>query len=150
MDSKEKLIIQGRYCPDCNCATVLRNQREIYGGNRTGRLYYCPSCGASVHCHPGTERAMGRVADSELRRLRHIAHIWFDALWINKLKKSRFNAYSWLTLKLDMNKDNVHIGYFDKETCRCVIEICASYIHKRNAFLFEKISVEVEEYSKKD
>lgn len=125
---RDKLIAKGELCPYCLVESELSYASELPYGRPPGRIRICPECGAYVYCHPGTETAMGRLADANLRKLRLKAHEWFDAIWKNKLKKSRYNAYSWLSLRLGMNKDEVHIGLFNEEQCRRVIDICQRYI----------------------
>lgn len=125
-------IDKGLICPDCREATEVVTAAEAGATRREGLVRRCPKCGAYVHCHPGTDRGMGRVADAELRRLRRKAHEAFDRLWRGpqKVKKSRYNAYSWLALRLKMNKDRVHFALFDKETCRRVIALCRAKLEK--------------------
>ena len=88
---------------------------------------------------------MGSVANAELRRLRHLAHEWFDPIWQNKLKKSRYNAYSWLSLRLGMNKNYTHMGLFNEEDCKRVIEIANKYIKTHNPQLWEGIDNKIKE-----
>jgi len=106
-------ISRGLICKYCGNPTELADSSEIYNGVSYGRIYICRRCQAYVCCHRGTDIAMGSVANAELRKLRHLAHEWFDAIWQNKLKKSRYNAYSWLSLRLNMNKNYTHMGLFD-------------------------------------
>lgn len=142
-DSRQPEIDRGLRCPGCDCPTVLKSTRLAApdaDGYTIARGYVCPRCGASVRCHPGTDRAMGMVADKETHRLRRKAHLWLDAIWKNHLKRSRYNAYSWLALRLDMNRDRVHIALFDKLTCLRVIDICSAYIRKHRPDLYADIS----------
>lgn len=145
MESDDQLIRRGLQCPSCNIPTVLRHKKDA-SGQMVGRFYICPQCGAMVNCHQGTERAMGSVASSDLRRLRHIAHIWFDGIWRNKLKKSRYNAYSWLALRLEMNKNDVHMGTLSEKDCIRVIAICSNYIRRHRPDVWETLSREAEQW----
>ena len=95
------------------------------------RAMVCPGCGAYVYCHPLTSVPLGSVADKELRRLRWEAHQLFGMLLRLKLKRSRYNAYSWLSLRLGLSKDITHMGLFDAATCRRAIEVCAGYIRRK-------------------
>lgn len=124
---EDKEILSGKKCKYCGRPTELVASSEIRR-NRKGKSYLCRNCNAYVSCHPGSEMSMGCVADFNLRRLRHEAHLWFDPIWKNKLKKSRYNAYSWLSLRLKMNKNYTHMGYFDEEDCMKVINICRQYL----------------------
>lgn len=136
---KTDAINRGLVCKYCGEPTVFVDSSEIYNGISYGKIYLCRKCQAYVSCHKGTETAMGSVANAELRRLRHLAHEWFDALWQNKLKKSRYNAYSWLSLRLGMNKNYTHMGLFDEEDCKRVIEIASEYIKTHNPQLWDEI-----------
>ena len=37
----------------------------------------------------------------------------------------RAEAYRWLAGRLGIEKDECHVGLFDAETCRRVVELCA-------------------------
>lgn len=86
------------------------------------KFYVCISCDARVGCHPGTERALGRLANAELRQAKQEAHAAFDPLWKSNGMK-RKEAYAWLAKQLGVER--VHIGECDVETCRRVVEICS-------------------------
>lgn len=83
---------------------------------------------------------MGSVANAELRKLRHLAHEWFDSIWKNKLKKSRYNAYSWLSLRMGLNKNITHMGLFDEAQCNKVIEISKDFIKQKAPDLWTELS----------
>lgn len=121
-------IKRGLICPYCHKPTELVDSSEVYRGASFGKIYLCRACNAHVRCYAATERAMGSVANDELRRLRKETHKWFDLIWKKRIKKSRYNAYSWLSLRLHLNKDITHIGMFDEETCRRAIAICKAKI----------------------
>ncbi len=131
--ARQDPILRGLVCPYCKIETVIVTKRG-------SKFRQCPQCSASVKCHPGTETAMGAVASIEHRRLRYEAHRWFDAIWKNKLKKSRFNAYSWLSLKLRMNKDAVHFSQMDEKDCLRAIEICRNLIQEKAPDLFQRMN----------
>ncbi|MBD5172620.1 MAG: hypothetical protein HDT02_05320 [Bacteroidales bacterium] len=129
----EAKIRRGEICSFCGLPTEV----ILHSGWRERK---CPSCGASVRCHFGTDRGMGRVAGSSLKRLRKEAHRWFDAVWKNKIKKSRYNAYSWLALRMHKNKDDVHFSLMTEEECRQAIEVCRHIIMKENPDLYRDLS----------
>lgn len=135
----EEKIGKGLLCRYCGRQTELTGSAEMYNGVSYGMMYICRACNAYVGCHKGTTQAYGSVADSELRELRHMAHGWFDPIWQKKIKRSRYNAYSWLSLRLGLNKNITHMGMFDKEDCRRVIELCKNYIKERNPALYLEI-----------
>lgn len=136
MTEKERIwkINKGLYCGRCETPTILRVTEDSESG--ITRILECPKCKDNVRCHPGTDRGMGRIADRRTRKLRYKAHQWFDAIWKNKLKRSRYNAYSWLTLRLDMNRDNVHFSLFSAEECEQSISICKEYIKRKAPELY--------------
>lgn len=133
LTKEQRLILTGRVCPYCGKPTVLANGADLPWVAAKGPVYACHDCLAYVGCHPLTTTAMGRLATRELRALRREAHNRFDFIWRNKLKRSRYNAYSWLALRMSLPVDMVHIGYFDERQCRLVIKICDDYISKKMA-----------------
>lgn len=65
---------------------------------------------------------MGRLANAELRAAKSAAHLAFDKLWKGG-KMSRRNAYAWLAKALDINPLHCHIGMFDVDQCKKVVEV---------------------------
>lgn len=115
-------------CPYCNKDVELVYGNIIYPHRPDlyKKLFYlCGPCKAYVGCHPGTDKPLGRLANSELRIAKQLAHSSFDPMWRNG-KQSRSNAYSWLAEKLSIEKKECHIGMFDIEMCNKVVEICNS------------------------
>lgn len=117
-------------CPYCN------NEAELVGGDviypsrpdlHATRFYLCAPCGAYVGCHAGTIRPLGRLANAELRRAKIAAHAAFDPLWKPQngyRRMTRSAAYRWLTAQLKINREECHIGMFDVNTCRKVVQVC--------------------------
>jgi hypothetical protein len=96
-------------------------------------IWLC-TCGAYVGCHPGTNKPLGRVADAELRKWKGEAHRYFDALWKRRARanNARYNntrdrAYTWLSGQLGLERKYTHIGMFDVEQCKKVVELCKKY-----------------------
>jgi hypothetical protein len=113
-------------CPYCNQTAVLVTGDVVYPHRPDlyeKRLYSCASCDAYVGCHPGTTRPLGRLANAELRAAKMKAHAYFDPLWKSGAMK-RPAAYAWLAAQLGIERNDCHIGEFDIETCRRVVEIC--------------------------
>lgn len=133
-------VNKGLKCKYCGKATVLADSSIIYNGTSYGYVYLCSECNAYVGCHKGTTEAMGSVANAELRKLRHLAHEWFDSIWKNKLKRSRYNAYSWLSLRMELNKNITHMGLFDEPQCKMVIEISSDYIKQKAPDLWTELN----------
>lgn|SRR4030065_715298 len=87
-------------------------------------FYMCYPCSAYVGCHPGTTKPLGRLANAELRKAKQAAHSAFDPLWKKSGKQKRKAAYTWLASQLDIHVNDCHIGMFDVEMCRRVVEAC--------------------------
>src|SRR5206468_10729013 len=110
--------------PYCHQWSELVDSKEIYRGKSYGWVYLCRPCNAYVGCHRGTTRPLGKLANAELRRARNEAHDAFDPIWqFGPLKRAE--AYAWLAEQLGIARDATHIGEFDLEQCRRVIEVCS-------------------------
>lgn len=62
---------------------------------------------------------------SKLAQLRAEAHRALDVHW-EFGQRSRSDAYSWLSRRLEIPKDLCHIGMFGEKECERVIEVCRS------------------------
>lgn len=121
-------------CPYCGqLSKFLPSSEGIYSKDY-GPVYACMPCRAWVGCHHGTRTALGRLANKELRIAKMRAHAAFDPLWKKrtdnkhlKKHKSRAKAYSWLSETLGIPSEHCHIGMFDVEVCKRVIEVCNAY-----------------------
>jgi hypothetical protein len=92
---------------------VLTTNSEVYGKQYgDGNMYLCRYCGASVGCHPNTVIPLGRMADDELKKLKKLAHSYFDPIWQNK-KRQRRECYQVLARKMGISVDDCHFGWFD-------------------------------------
>lgn len=89
------------------------------------QFYHCEPCGAWVGCHKGTDRALGRLANTELRHAKMRAHAAFDQLW-REGQQPRTAAYRWLAQQLGIEAKQCHIGSFDVPTCERVVEVCTA------------------------
>lgn len=113
-------------CPYCQKRTVLLNGQELYPHRRdlVKKLFWvCEPCGASVGCHPGTKRPLGRLANAMLRKAKMEAHGIFDKFW-KYGRLTRAEAYRWLAKELDLTRETCHIGMFDEAMCKKVVEVC--------------------------
>lgn len=90
-------------------------------------VYYCRNCEASVGCHKGTKRPLGRMADRHVRRLRKIAHKYFDKIWITRLME-REAAYYWLSVSLGISRSKCHFGIMRSKHLKQAIEMCKAYL----------------------
>lgn len=128
-------INNGRVCPYCFKRSVYVDSSEVYNKSY-GMIYLCRSCKAWVGVHKGTSKALGRLANSELREWKKEAHFHFDKLWQAKIKKgfsknkARGFAYKWLAAQLGITPTETHVGWFDVDMCKKVVEICKPYADK--------------------
>ncbi|OOG19164.1 hypothetical protein BWD42_04240 [Sphingobacterium sp. CZ-UAM] len=132
-------IKSGKVCPYCHMSTELVDSSLIYGTSY-GMIYLCAKCRAWVGVHKGTDVALGRLANDELREWKKLAHGYFDPLWKRKIEKencskkeARGAAYKWLSSKMSLSPEDTHIGLFDVDQCKKVVEICREY-HKRKHY----------------
>lgn len=102
-----------------------------YGKRDYGPVWACPPCQAYVGCHDGTENALGRLANAELRQAKIEAHAAFDPLWKTKMERegcskshARKAGYKWLAEQLGIPYKKCHIGEMDVGQCARVVEIC--------------------------
>lgn len=141
-DSKIAKQPMGPNCPYCAKASVLHESSAIvYRGRDYGPIWLCvnyPECDAYVGCHPGTHKALGRLARKELRQAKMQAHSVFDPLWKRKAQiagiskgKARRKAYRWLAEQMGIPEDDCHIGMFSEEECLQVVDICQPYRRRR-------------------
>lgn len=123
-------------CPYCGKLSVfMPTSEKLYRGTDFGPAYACEPCGAWVGCHKGTRHALGRLANAELRKAKIAAHAAFDQLWKRKMARDQIHkhaarsaGYAWLAKQLDVPTADCHIGMFDVERCRRVVEVCAPYV----------------------
>ena len=115
-------------CDYCQQPTELVTGEIIYPHRAdlaAKQFWRCIPCAAYVGCHPGTENPLGRLANAELRAAKMRAHAAFDPLWTDR-RLTRAQAYGWLAKQLGIKKKETHIGWFDLDQCRRVVEVCAS------------------------
>jgi hypothetical protein len=136
-------ILAGLVCPYCGAKTELIDSAYIYGKSY-GMIYICKPCDAYVGVHKGTDKALGRLANRELREAKKKAHYYFDQIaktmlinqiwrkWIPDIS-NRNKAYKWLASQMGISENVCHIGMMDVAQCQQVIEICKRYISKDSA-----------------
>lgn len=128
-------MLDGHTCPYCNRPTKYVDSSVVYGKSY-GKIYYCADCQAWVGVHKGTNKALGRLANAELREWKKEAHKYFDPLWQKKMKQGRKKhdarrlAYKWLSEQLGIPANETHIGMFDVDQCKRVVELCKPYYHE--------------------
>lgn len=125
-------VFKGKICPYCKCETQLVDSIVIYGVSY-GNIYICGVCMAYVGTHSDGVTSLGRLANKELRELKKEAHKYFDGLWKKKISmgtpkgKARHMAYKWLSEIMGTPPELTHIGMFDDQQCRRVINECKKY-----------------------
>lgn len=130
--NRQEEIFAGKVCPYCNEKTEYVDSSCIYGRSY-GMIYICRPCDAYVGVHKGTDDALGRLANSELRHWKKEAHAMFDPLWRRKMeqgfskKKARGKAYKWLSEQMGIDIKLTHIGMMDIEQCKRVVELCSEW-----------------------
>lgn len=72
-------ILTGKICPYCGKPTEYVDSSVIYGYSY-GMIYLCRDCRAYVGVHKGTDLALGRLANAELREAKKEAHFYFDQI----------------------------------------------------------------------
>jgi hypothetical protein len=96
---------------------------EVYGTSY-GMIYLCRPCSAWTGTHkPEPKKALGRLANSELREWKKKAHAAFDPLWKSNYM-NRHEAYAWLSKQLNIPAEYCHIGMFGVETCKALVIVC--------------------------
>lgn len=126
----------------CNCGGRLHFREGKYGC-----YFRCDTCGLGIACRRDG-RPFPMPPSAKLRALRSAAHMAFDPLWRriftlpaymdvlrsrgNKGRRvrrrtttmARNRAYLWLACQLGISREKCHIGLFDPDTCREVIQVC--------------------------
>jgi hypothetical protein len=137
----QQAIYAGKLCPYCKDSTLFVSRSEIYSRPEHGMIYLCRPCQAWVSVHKGTDKAMGRLANWQLRNWKKEAHKWFDPIaksglinkiWPKHLKKTprRKKAYIWLARQMSKDFKFTHIGMFDIEDCKEVVQICKPLVEQ--------------------
>jgi hypothetical protein len=120
LNALQLAIIQGQVCPYCKNKSKYIDSKEIYGKSY-GMIYICHPCDAYVGVHKGTNIALGRLANKELREWKKTAHAHFDLLWKENIIPRKL-AYSLLSEHLSIPFKYTHIGMFSVETCRKTVK----------------------------
>jgi zinc-finger-containing domain/Topoisomerase DNA binding C4 zinc finger len=106
-------------CPNCGAPLELKD-------SKFGLFYGCTNwsrtrCRGGVSAHPdGTP--VGVPVDDATRGARIDAHQMFDQIWKGG-RMTRKQAYLWLAEQMDLPATKAHIGLFNVEQCRRVIDI---------------------------
>lgn len=119
-------------CDYCGDNAVLVNGETIYPHRKdlyNLQFWQCQPCSAFVGCHKNSDaKPLGRLANADLRRAKKDAHAAFDPLWKSG-KKTRKEAYRWLSQRLEISGELCHIGMFDIFMCHMVMKVCRDLTH---------------------
>jgi hypothetical protein len=109
-------------CPYCGNEAKLVDSSIVYGKSY-GKIWDCRPCDAYVGVHKNNDEniPLGRLANRELRHWKIKAHDAFDPLWKSK-KMNRKSAYSFMQEIMGLTPEQAHIGLFDVEQCKLLIE----------------------------
>lgn len=126
-------------CNYCGHHSDYVDSSEVYRRSY-GMIYLCRPCNAWVGVHKNTDKPLGRLANASLREWKKKAHASFDPLWKRKLSKrqkelgldykksyARESGYKWLAEQMGIDGKDCHIGMFDIEQCKKVVQICSPY-----------------------
>jgi hypothetical protein len=130
------LVIEAKICPYCGKKPKLVDSSIVYGKSY-GLIYYCKPCDAYVGTHKDTEKPLGRLANKELRYFKKLAHSFFDSIWHQKIM-NRHGAYKWLSEIMVLPPEHTHIGMFDVDQCKKVVEESKKILHYEHEKNFKK------------
>ena len=120
-------------CQYCEREAKLVDSAVVYNGVSYGMIWLCHPCDAyvGVHKNSKTFAPLGELASPRVRRWRRMAHDAFDRLWKRKMVKdsctkeeARSAGYRWLAGELELDGKRCHIGKFDVDMCKRVVELC--------------------------
>lgn len=120
LSERHKQIIKAKICPYCGNKPEFTDSSVVYGVSY-GMIYYCRKCDAYVGVHGNSKKALGRLANKELRKAKIEAHKYFDKLWKSR-KYKRHQAYYLLSEHLNIPENYTHIGMFSIDTCKKVVD----------------------------
>ena len=115
-------------CPYCGADAKLVDSAIVYHGHSYGNIWLCKPCDAycGVHKNDNQNRPLGRLANKELREWKVKAHAAFDPLWKSK-QMPRGKAYGLLQKLMNLGTEHAHIGLFDVDQCKTLIEKLKEY-----------------------
>ena len=127
-------------CPYCGKDAELTTGYTVYPHRldlADLKVWACLPCDAWVGTHKDSPKhaPLGRLANAELRKAKMAAHAAFDPLWKSG-RMSRSKAYSLLAESMGLPKKDTHIGMFDVEQCKQVVEACKAMAPARQRGTF--------------
>lgn len=145
MAKKRKKMAQvSMRCPYCGRPVQLRPASYVYGEDNLDPqsfLYVCNgypnACDAYVGAHKKNKRPMGTLANSELRHKRIEAHRALNRIW-QEGYMTKHGTYIWLQNRLNLRKQDMHIGKFSDYLCMEIIRECSQLVAQRHKQEAEK------------
>lgn len=127
---EHKRVFKAEICPYCKSPTEYIDSSEVYLESH-GMTYICRPCNAWVGVHKRwPKRALGRLANSELRYYKKLTHDLFDPLWKTGVFESRNDAYAWLSDFTGIPSEYTHIGMFGISTCKNIVYYLTNHIEE--------------------
>lgn len=125
-----KYVKRPKRCQLCGGKVEFVDNSKIYGRPcGSGKAYLCTECGAYTGTHKQKPtKALGILADAELRALKVKCHNVFDPFWNGeKAFASRYKCYCRLAKELGIKLEDCHFGHFDKETLNRAFELVSQW-----------------------
>lgn len=117
-------------CRYCDKKTKRLTSLEFYGKNYGTYVYSCTPCDAYVGSHKHSKKPLGTVANNYLRELRRMTHRSIDGYWKSK-QMTRKDMYYQLSLFMGLPYRETHVGMFDEEQCKKIIEGFDKFIMRK-------------------
>lgn len=116
-----------KVCNLCGGPVEYISNAQIYGRQYgSGFCYRCRSCGAYVGTHkPQPRKALGILANTEMREWKQKCHNQFDPFWQEHKDKQRRRKNLYIRLAGEMGIDvrDCHFGYFDLDQLKTAYRI---------------------------
>ena len=127
-------------CLHCQTAAEVRLVKgsKIYPTKKYlhhKKFWLCSTCGAYCGCHDQSFKPLGYPADYATRQARSRLHNErLDPLWRSSTKGKRAarrtEVYSYLSIRMGLNRDDTHIGMFTLEQCRAAWRLLGKFKSK--------------------
>lgn len=116
-----------KVCNLCEGEVEYISNAQIYGRQYgSGFCYRCRACGAYVGTHkPQPRKALGILANTEMREWKQKCHNQFDPFWQEHKDKQRRRKNLYIRLAGEMGIDvrDCHFGYFDLDQLKMAYRI---------------------------
>jgi hypothetical protein len=113
----QKSMLSGLVCPYCKASTEQMPARQYYGKDCGGFVWYCAPCKAVEWATADGSEAIGRVAKSELRRLRKELAQKLQTL-IAYTQESHAEIIERLFTFLGVPADYRRLTYLSEDSCK--------------------------------